>query len=524
MPLQQVQETFDWLKPSPLWSADGSDIRNGDLFRPRLLRFDTDRFVDAFLAVVKQSAMSAGTALGALVLKVPQDGTPLRLYQPAHGVFHLVCASLCCRQAGFPDRTFQRAKGDRVVFVIRKLAQDGSEWGWTGPSGQKTWAPISQPASSVAPDEDRLPLMNVDTQDGRTLLFGYVPVGSRETYAASQGQLNDPSIKYELRVQEFGSRFTGNLVPYPPPEKVPSSPAPDGKSILEQFTDPKDQLTVSVNILRDLVDFFDQYLPDIGQALNLGAIASLSAASQAVVDLLDNQIIQNSVTIWDALKLAAAERDQIDAGVDVGSLNFDDDYNLVHLIKTLNGASPTGMTDYATQLNMAVQAALPPDQAPSFQLPKFGGNDRYVLRLAYERTACIPPQQWLSRKSDPFELAGFFDSDAPARPIRIPLPGDVSLAGLRKFKKNVSVIMTDSMRRKMAMVTGHEKDIATGNGAGGDPGPGIGFICSFSIQIIFIVAFMLLLIFVFMLNIVFFWLPFFKICFPVPSSLAPKDN
>jgi hypothetical protein len=50
----------------------------------------------------------------------------------------------------------------------------------------------------------------------------------------------------------------------------------------------------------------------------------------------------------------------------------------------------------------------------------------------------------------------------------------------------------------------------------------LAFICSFSIQIIFIIAFMLLLIFVFVLNIVFWWIAFFRICFPIPKSLAPK--
>jgi hypothetical protein len=513
MQRQQTQEVFDWLKPSPLWSADGSDIPNGDLFRPRLLTFTSDQFVNEFLAIVKQSALGAGTALGVVVLKVPEGASPLRLYQPVHGVFNLVCASLCCRQAGFPDRVVSRAKGDKVVFVIRKLALDGSESGWTGQAGQKTWSLISQPASSVAADEDRLPLMSANTQDGRTLLFGYVPVGSREMYAAVQAELSDPNITLELRAQELGSRFTGNLMPYDS----------NGKSILE-LLDASEQLNVSVNILSDLIAYFDQYLPDISKSLVPGANVSLSSSAQAVVDLLDKQIISNSISIWAALTRVAANRAAIDTGSDAGSLKFTDDFNLVNLITTLNTPPATGVAAFTDKMNLAVQAALPPDGATSFQLPKFSGNDQYVLRLVYERTACVPPQQWVSRRTDPFELAGFFDSDAPARQIRIPMPGDVSLAGMRKFKKNVSVVMSASMRNKMAMVTGHEKDIATGSVAGVVGTSGLGMICSFSIQIIFIVAFMLLLIFVFMLNIVFFWLPFFKICFPVPSSLAPKDN
>jgi hypothetical protein len=522
MQTMATQEIFDWLKPSPMWSGDGSDIRDGDLFRPRLLAFETDQFVNAFLGVVKQSAMGSGSALNDLVLKLPPGGAPFRLYQPAHGVFHLVCASLCCREAGFPDRVFRRAKGDKVVFVIRKLLPDGTELGWTGPTGQKTWSIIAQPATTVPVDEDRLPLMNANTKDGRTLLFGYIPVGSRETYAASQTQLNDPTIKYELRVQEFGARFTGNLVPY--------GSNPNAPSLLESMP-PANQLAASVYMLRDLVDYFQTYLPDISASLDPNATVTLSPASQALVDLLNNQIITNQLSIWAALQFTATKQAQLDAGIDdagglddVKSLGFTDDYNLVNLIATLKASSSTGVTDYAAKLNAAVQTALPTDNPPSFPLPKFSGNDLYALRLVYERTACDPVQQWLSRRTDPFELAGFFDSDAPARPIRIPMPGDVSLAGMRKFKKNVAIIMSDSMRRKMAMVTGHEQDITSGKGAGGDPGPGIAFICSFSIQIIFIVAFMLLLIFVILLNIVFFWILFFKICLPIPASLAPKKH
>ena len=43
----------------------------------------------------------------------------------------------------------------------------------------------------------------------------------------------------------------------------------------------------------------------------------------------------------------------------------------------------------------------------------------------------------------------------------------------------------------------------------------IGVICSFSIPIITIVALILLILFVVILNIIFWWLPFFRICFPI---------
>jgi hypothetical protein len=45
----------------------------------------------------------------------------------------------------------------------------------------------------------------------------------------------------------------------------------------------------------------------------------------------------------------------------------------------------------------------------------------------------------------------------------------------------------------------------------------IGMICSFSIPIITICAMILLFVILIALNIVFFWMPFFKICLPVPG-------
>jgi hypothetical protein len=42
-------------------------------------------------------------------------------------------------------------------------------------------------------------------------------------------------------------------------------------------------------------------------------------------------------------------------------------------------------------------------------------------------------------------MAGFFDPDAPARPVRIGLPVDISPAGLRKFDKNAVFVMSDML-------------------------------------------------------------------------------
>jgi hypothetical protein len=64
------------------------------------------------------------------------------------------------------------------------------------------------------------------------------------------------------------------------------------------------------------------------------------------------------------------------------------------------------------------------------------------------------------------------------------------------------------------------------SGAGGGAGMSLGWICGFNIPLITICAFFVLNIFLSLLNIVFFWLPFIKICipFPMPSPSTPDEG
>ena len=157
----------------------------------------------------------------------------------------------------------------------------------------------------------------------------------------------------------------------------------------------------------------------------------------------------------------------------------------------------------------------------------------YVMRLVYERPDCAPFEGTVtSRATAPFQLAGFFDPDAPARPIRIGLPVDISPAGLRKFDKNAVFMMSD-------MLCGHV-DRFKGIGFADlvlsvlpwpfhkslsvpDKGPcksgdlSLGVMCSMSIPIITICALILLMIIVSLLDFIFRWLPLFVVCFPLPG-------
>lgn len=167
------------------------------------------------------------------------------------------------------------------------------------------------------------------------------------------------------------------------------------------------------------------------------------------------------------------------------------------------------------------------------------GPPRYVLRFVHQRCDCGPLHPAvMSDPSEVFELAGFFDVDAPLRPIRIALPFDTSPGGLRKYGKNSAFIMSDllcgQMKRMRRLGFGDlvlsvlpwpfHKDLSVPDGGpcGGSGASSFGTICSLSIPIITIVAFVLLIVIATLLDLIFRWLPFLMVCFPVPGLKGKK--
>lgn len=169
-----------------------------------------------------------------------------------------------------------------------------------------------------------------------------------------------------------------------------------------------------------------------------------------------------------------------------------------------------------------------------------GDTGTFVLRCVYLNRDCGPLHPpTLSAPTQRFQLANFFDPDAPARPVRITLPLDTTPAGLRKHAKNTAFVISDVLCGQIQRAKGlgfgdlvlsvlpwpFHKDLG-----GGDTGPcqsggiNIGMICSLSIPIITICALILLFIFVLLFDLVFRWLPFFVLCFPVRKFKAKNGG
>jgi len=490
-------ETFQWLQPEPLWPGTGP--AQLALFRPVLLRYDSDDFVEEFIA---DAARPDAAPLRARVL-----ADDAKLFQPAHGSFHVVAASLCCRLPGFPDRQLRRADAESVGFVIRRIASDGSEQGWVREGPAKGWQPLgANPARLLTlagdgGDEERLPLLPATAADGRALWFGYLPTASADTFKTAPPPQEKPgSPPLDPRIEDDLARFV----------------TPLEKGALAAIVDVTVRLTVSIYLLLELAEFLRQHLPALLAALPGSSGTTLPGPRQAEQEALLRWLQAEQIGVnGPKQSLARALRNIADnaAAMNVeggmaGSA-FGNAYSLF-------GWAPS----YDT-FRQRVSAALDPAAVPPIELPRLqpGGAERYALRCVYERPLCDCCPATVSERSQRFRFASFFDADAPARPVRIPLPTDISPAALRRFKKGVTFMLSEPLQRKVKRLMGQEAELVKGTANLPAETADLAFMCSFSIQIIFIVAFFLLMLFVVILNLIFWWMPFFKICLPIPKAL-----
>lgn len=178
-----------WVAASPLWPGLVQD--RVKLRRPALLRFTTDAFIEDLLAELA----SAPSKLAERVAVPDSGASSLKLFQPIHGHFYLIAASLVCQLPGLPDHAVDVGRDEKAQLVLRRL--DGEiEHAWipsTTASGTGAWTPMAD-AEALAKGEELLPLFPgafVVEGKRRRMLFGLVPTASRETFLAAE--VTDPA-------------------------------------------------------------------------------------------------------------------------------------------------------------------------------------------------------------------------------------------------------------------------------------------------------------------------------------------
>lgn len=153
-------------------------------------------------------------------------------------------------------------------------------------------------------------------------------------------------------------------------------------------------------------------------------------------------------------------------------------------------------------------------------LPKFTQNLEDVYQaipfVRFKNEHGQEQIQWAQAdaRSIPFRVAAPFDPDA-SRPVMIQMPSLADLRrGLAKGAAMITPADTFDLMNKLKLNKGASEDTVKDTSG---PDFGIQWICSFSLPVITLVAMILLMIMISLLNIVFFWLPWVRICLPFPK-------
>lgn len=527
----------------------------------------------------RNTAIRKLQARGARVLGQPSTTGPgkvLKLYQPSHGRFYLVATCLVCRVLGLPDRIIDAGAQEKATFVIR-LLQPLSEASITNPDPSQcdefalvngTWQLLGDP-TKLAAGEEQKPLSPAaymaDDQRSRRLLIGLVPVGDRERLlqavqpAPKVGPLPPPPL--DTRQVMLKTQVIQGLSAM---DNIAQAGLSDALGALNAKPpiDPTDVVGVANNriqelsyyTLLDLGQYFNTNVPTLGTAITNNSASGLSTPAEQAVWSTLTQTTDSGITLLKALQLAAgaAIANQLesvttpyqpgDPGWPAFQFQF---YRTVYQSGpggTLGSATTTAALDrkiLEQQIVQALPAINPNTPLPVRSIAQANSNPQqkvwFTIRCVLERPNCgalRPPL--VSDPTAAFQLAAYFDPDAPSRPVRIGLPVDTTPAGLRKFDKNTAFVMSDVLCGQVSKMQGisfgdlvlsvlpfpFHSSLNTGDMK---PCPGGGMVCSFSIPIITIVALILLIIFVKLLDIVFFWMPFFQICLPLPNFSAKES-
>lgn len=473
----------------------------------------------------------------------PRRGGGLRLFHPSQRVQTLAVLDLHCAIPGRPRLDPDRI--DEAGLVVRRLGPRGPQaWIRTG-ARSFGWDEIDEGADPQAdkrppaiaaghPElERRIPLNHLAAAAGARRAAAIEP-GEPVTEAVTRLFPAPPAT-----CAAAGRTLLVGVVPVVSSETTESAPEPAGYGATPEGR---------AEVAGHLVHFFKaggtRALPGADRALDPAwtrwvvdpSLYNPDAAAFAGLDLFVtflNQLRTELGTFGDTPAAAALR-----SGLDAISVEYDTPDGVLRrpaaeFLRTaaailLDGdANGTGLimphrwgaVDGATEARL-VDAAIACLDARYAEIRPAGGrfddpNARYVargfVRLKPHKPGCPPRLVW-SAYSEPFTLAPWHES-AGQPPITIAMPDLFDRDALKGLKPGVAFALPPKLA---GLLTADPKKLRDGDGEEG--GWTLGWICSFSIPIITICAFIVLNIFLQLFAKIFFWLPFLKICLPVPRK------
>lgn len=471
-----------------------------------------------------------------------QDGT-LDLYQPVHRTWHLVLLEIACEAPGLPRLDPQRIES--AGLVIRRVGAGGALEGWRR-AGRKLrgWLPFGPGEERLDPDPkrrraalrsghpeiDRLlalrggaaepleetvsPLFPAPPEickaAGKTFLYGLVPLTSseRSEIPGAPADLDDQGFLQVAQEQIPLLLKSDKAQIYSWNRRVLK---PGSRAGADGLAADFEHLDATLQYLHLQLDAFDG-----------------GPAARRVLDILDEVSLQVGNKARKAGKLLAEAAEV--------------------LLFQMPGASEVEMSDVWPAVPKSTQARLADAAAAAMRerLAAISSGEgrfdapgrRYVIeafaRVRSHHPECPSQVVWSSQRSQAFKIVPWFEAGA-LPPTQVALPDFTDRRALRKLKPNVAFILPkklkdildgnagldDLIKGKLkggAGTPGGSGDSGDSGGAGGGGGFKLAWICGFNIPLITLCAFFVLNIFLQLLNIIFWWLPFIKICIPFPRK------
>ena len=499
---------------------DGAAARRGPTAArpPAILRLTEPDFVPHLLSRLEADAAGLAQA------RAP---VPLRLDQPVHRAFNTVLVEAFCAVPGMP-----RLDGARITgtgLVVRRLAGERVQ-GWLK-AGDRVLGWHDLPAKAVAaasgwepdaalraaqkggrnrrlhPDLGTLPgtldglgeasepLFQappaVALKAGATLLYGYLPVTSAERPTAeAAGPPAAPFAEADV------ARRVPRLLRA---DRDPALPVPTGALVSRADIRPAVLPEPEAGGLRLLTEALTWLAQEI--ALFEGAAASQPLASE----LEKLTVTREGGKTTTNLRALFTEAYDALIGEPKGATSF----RLPDAWPLIASGTFQAIVTAATAAMLARWGTAGPAET---RFERTGA--RYLVRCflrVQEQEGCPPRLVW-SPPSPPFRIKAWHESGAaPPTPIELPAPG-----ALRGLAPNVAFKVPPELQKFMDRM--NLDDLLDGKRREG--GLDFGMICSFSIPILTLCAFIVLQLFLVLLNIVFFWLPFIRICLPFPKPAS----
>jgi len=454
------------------------------------------------------------------------NGSSLRFLQAIHRAFNFVVVEAVCDRPGAPRLNPQDiASGG---FVVRRVQNDGDEgWmfrddqviGWARPSDPQLDpdpaqrrprlnagnphinGKLSRLYQALEPPAERSYRLFVAPPDicaaaGRTLLYGLIPVTSSERSEAAQSIEIDPEIVAKV----MPSFLLGpNFWTWPDIGMGAITAERINDALGNNPADPLSRFMQSLRLMHFGWHAFEGaesgvLLP----LLNQVTLTYADSHTEGLGDFLSR--LTKAFILGTSNETAIAPPDAPDPHV----------------------AWPQPPSDLATQIRATVARSLEARLGEGVSNVQRFDDDSALYRIyAFVRVRCpdgCPPALQWAAPSAQFQIAPWWESGgAPLHTISLP---DFDRDSVKKIKPNIAFKVPP---RLAALLDQSPDAFLKGSASPLQSGLTLGWICSFSIPIITLCAFIVLNIFLGLLQIVFWWLFYIKICLPFPKPQSSQS-